>query len=103
MAEIELGENITTDQLDLAALPVGAILKIGSDALVALTGLRNPCGQIDGFEQGLLAVTRYHDDQGRLVQLAGVMAVVVLGGTVRPGDEISVLLPPKPHRPLERV
>ena len=100
----ELGENITTTGVDLLALPVGAVLRIGDDALVALTGLRNPCGQINGLRAGLLEAVRERDDEGRIVRrLAGVMGVVVHGGLVQPGSEIEVALPPGPRRPLERV
>ena len=100
----ELGENITTAGVDLLALPVGAVLRIGDDALVALTGLRNPCGQINGLREGLLEAVRERDDEGRIVRrLAGVMGVVIHGGLVQPGSEVEVALPPRPHRPLERV
>ncbi len=99
----DLGENITTENIDLLALPIGAILKIGPEALLAVTGLRNPCGQIDGFQEGLLAAVRPRAEDGTVRKLAGIMAMVVLGGPVSPGDSIEVSLPPGPHRPLERV
>lgn len=98
-----LGENVTTEGVDLHALGVGAVLALGGDALVALTGLRNPCGQIEGFRSGLLDQVRTRDADGRLVRRAGVMGVVVRGGTVRTGDGIEVAVPPGPHHPLERV
>ncbi|MEM7285071.1 MAG: MOSC domain-containing protein [Actinomycetota bacterium] len=99
----DLGENVTTADIDLLAMPVGTVLRLGDDALVALTGLRNPCKQIDGFSDGLLGAVLERDAAGGLVRLAGVMSVVVHGGTVRPGDGIEVSLPPGPHRRLERV
>lgn len=99
----ELGENITTHGVDLLSLPVGAQLAIGKSAVVELTGLRNPCAQIDHFQKGLLAAVLGRDDQGQLVRKAGVMGIVLTGGTVRPGDVIRVTLPPEPHQPLERV
>ncbi len=99
----DLGENVTTEGIDLLGLPVGSTLAIGPDALLALTGLRNPCGQIDRFEPGLLEVVRPRADDGTIRRLAGVMAVVVRGGTVRPGDPIAVARPPGPAHPLERV
>lgn len=99
----QLGENITTEGIDLLDLPVGTVLRIGGEALVSLTGLRNPCQQIDAFLDGLLGAVLDRDDAGRLRRLAGVMSVVVHGGVVRPGDAIEVALPPEPHRPLERV
>lgn len=99
----QLGENITTSGVDLLELPVGATLKVGSEALISLTGLRNPCKQIDAFSPGLLDEVRVRTEDGSLRLLAGVMAVVIFGGTVRPGDPIEVSLPPGQHRPLERV
>jgi MOSC domain-containing protein YiiM len=99
----DLGENITTSGVDLLDLPVATTLAVGPDVLLSLTGLRNPCGQIDGFKSGLREVFLDRDDDGRVLLLAGVMAVVVRGGTVRPGDPIAVARPPEPHHRLERV
>ncbi|WP_431912325.1 MOSC domain-containing protein [Nonomuraea jabiensis] len=99
----ELGENITTQGLDLLGLPVGTLLRIGEEAVVELTGLRNPCVQIDGFQNGLLKQVVGRDEAGHLVRRAGVMSVVRTGGVVRPGDVIRVELPAEPHRPLDRV
>ena len=99
----DLGENITTTGLDLLALPVGTVLRIGAGSLVALTGLRNPCSQIDAFERGLLKHVVARDADGRVVRKAGVMGVVLLGGTVARGDAIHVALPPEPHIALDRV
>ena len=98
----DLGENITTAGIDLLSLPVGAALRIGRDALVVLTGLRNPCVQIDGFAPGLLREVRVADGNG-VTRKAGVMGVVVQSGDVSPGDAIDVTLPPEPRRALERV
>ena len=99
----ELGENITTQGIDLLALPVGAVLKVGSEALIAVSGLRNPCAQIDAFQDGLLDTVLFRDDEGSMVRLAGIMGVVVNGGVVTPRDTIEVSLPPPPLRPLRRV
>ncbi|MDH5675879.1 MAG: MOSC domain-containing protein [Myxococcales bacterium] len=99
----QLGENVTTAGLSLVDLPTGAILRLGETALVAITGLRNPCGQIDDFQPGLLRKVSFRDDQGRLVRKAGVMGVVIAGGIVHPGDSIEVALPPGPAIALERV
>ena len=98
-----LGENVTTRGLDLLGLPTGARLHLGADAVVEVTGLRNPCTQLDGIQPGLMAATLGRGDDGNLVRKAGVMAVVVASGDVRPGDPIRVELPPEPHRPLEPV
>ncbi|MEU8363244.1 MOSC domain-containing protein [Nonomuraea sp. NPDC048882] len=99
----ELGENITTQGIDLLGLPVGTLLLIGGEAVVEVTGLRNPCLQIDGFGKGLLKEVVGRDEAGNLVRKAGIMSVVRTGGVVRPGDLIEVRLPDGPHRPLDRV
>ncbi|MDN0195155.1 MOSC domain-containing protein [Streptomyces sp. S.PNR 29] len=99
----ELGENITTRGIDLLALPVGTLLHIGDEAVVEVTGLRNPCLQIDTFQDGLLKQVVGRDEAGNIVRKAGIMSVVRVGGVVRPGDPIAVKLPDGPHRPLERV
>jgi MOSC domain-containing protein YiiM len=99
----DMGENVTTRGLDLLGLPRGAKLSLGDTAVVEVTGLRNPCAQLDRFQAGLMAAVLDRDDEGGLVRKSGVMAVVLTGGEVRPGDSISVELPPPPHRPLDRV
>ncbi|MEV7243800.1 MOSC domain-containing protein [Streptomyces sp. NPDC093248] len=99
----ELGENITTRGIDLLGLPTGAVLRIGDEAVVEVTGLRNPCRQIDGFRRGLLKQVVGRDAEGHVRYRAGVMGVVRMGGVVRAGDAISVELPDGPHRALERV
>ena len=96
----ELGENVTTRGVDLLALPTGTRLRLGVEAVVALTGLRNPCVQIDRFQRGLTAAVLARDEQGELVRKAGVMAVVLQGGLVRAGDALTIELPPPPHRRL---
>ena len=98
----QLGENITTTGVDLLGLPVGARLHIGS-ACVVLTGLRNPCQQINNFRPGLLKQVLRTDDAGQAVRLAGVMAVVARGGPVAAGDPIRVELPVEPHFALAPV
>lgn len=99
----DMGENVTTRGLDLLALPAGTRLRLGGTAEVEITGLRNPCSQIDRFQPGLMANVLDRDANGRVVRKAGVMAVVRRGGTVRPGDAILVQLPETPHHPLEPV
>lgn len=99
----ELGENITTRGVDLLGLPVGTLLRLGGEAVVELTGLRNPCRQIDGLQDGLLKQVVGHDEAGNVVRKAGVMSVVLTGGVVRPGDAVKVELPAGPHRPLDLV
>ncbi|SFR53987.1 MOSC domain-containing protein YiiM [Microbacterium azadirachtae] len=98
----DLGENITTRDIDLLALPVGTRLHVG-DVVVTITGLRNPCQQINNFQSGLLKQVIKTDDEGQVVRLAGVMGIVSRGGYVTAGDTINVELPPTPHFPLTRV
>jgi MOSC domain-containing protein YiiM len=99
----DMGENITTRGINLLGLPVGTRMHLGTSAIVAITGLRNPCVQLDRFQKGLTAAVLDRDADGNLVRKAGIMGVVVEGGEVRPGDSIRVELPPLPHRPLAPV
>jgi hypothetical protein len=99
----DMGENVTTRGIDLLALPVGARLRLGAEAVIELTGLRNPCAQLDRFQPGLMAAVLGRDAQGNLVRKSGVMAIVLTSGEVRPGDAIGVEMPPSPHQPLDRV
>ncbi|MFF5625176.1 MOSC domain-containing protein [Microbacterium sp. NPDC012755] len=98
----DLGENVTTRDIDLLGLPVGARLRFG-DAVVTITGLRNPCQQINDFQSGLLKQVVRTDEEGRVIRLAGVMGIVSRGGRVAAGDAIDIELPPPPHFPLTRV
>jgi MOSC domain-containing protein YiiM len=99
----QMGENVTTRGIALLDLPTGARLRLGDTAIVELTGLRNPCEQLNRFQAGLMAAVLGRDEHGNLVRKAGVMSVVVAGGVVRPGDPIHLELPPEPHRALDRV
>jgi MOSC domain-containing protein YiiM len=99
----QMGENITTRGINLLDLPTGARLHIANKAVVELTGLRNPCAQLDQFQSGLMAAVLDRDENGKLIRKAGVMGVVVVSGDVRPGDLIQIELPPEPHQSLERV
>jgi MOSC domain-containing protein YiiM len=96
----DLGENVTTLGLDLLALPTGTRLHLGLTAIVEVTGLRNPCIQIDGFQKGLMAATLDKGAGGNLIRKAGIMGIVLADGDVRPGDAIGVEMPTPPHRPL---
>ncbi len=98
-----MGENVTTRGLDLLALPRGTRLRLGPAAVIEVTGLRNPCAQLDNNQPGLTRAVLDRGPDGELIRKAGVMAIVVEGGTVRPGDVIGVELPPLPHLRLERV
>jgi MOSC domain-containing protein YiiM len=99
----DMGENITTRGIDLLKLPAGTQLHIGSMAVIEVTGLRNPCAQLDHFQPGLMAAVLDRDEHGNLIRKAGVMGIVLAGGSVQPGDPIHIELPPEPHRPLEPV
>jgi MOSC domain-containing protein YiiM len=99
----DLGENLTTQGVDLLALPRGAVLRLGEQAVLELTGLRNPCRQINGVQPGLMRAVLDQDEAGNVVRKAGVMAVVLAGGPVRPGDQVRVELPAEPHQRLEPV
>jgi len=99
----EMGENITTRGVDLLHLPVGTRLHLGAEAVVELTGLRNPCAQLDRLQPGLMEAVLDRDASGHVVRKAGVMGVVLTGGEVRPTDPIRVELPLQPHQPLQPV
>ncbi|MEO3855199.1 MOSC domain-containing protein [Acrocarpospora sp. B8E8] len=99
----EMGENVTTRGLDLLALPTGTRLRLGSEAVVEVTGLRNPCVQLDNFQHGLMKAVLGRTEDGELIRKAGVMAVVIKGGDVRPGDPIALEYPPEPHIRLAPV
>lgn len=98
-----IGENVTTRGIDLLGLPAGTRLHLGAEAVVEVTGLRNPCVQIDLFSKGMLKEVVHKGEDGELVRLAGIMSIVLVGGVVRPGDEIRVELPAEPHRALAPV
>ena len=100
LAPGDVGENLLTCGLDLLGLPTGTRLRLGATAEIEVTGLRNPCAQLDRFQPGLTAAMLDRAPDGALVRKAGIMAVVLTGGVVRPGDRIGVILPPGPPRPL---
>ena len=99
----EMGENVTTRGIDLLSLPTGTRLRLGGAALVEVTGLRNPCVQLDRFRPGLMAAVLGRDPDGNVVRKTGIMTIVLEGGEVRPGDPVGVELPTRPHRPLKPV
>jgi MOSC domain-containing protein YiiM len=99
----DVGENVTTYGIDLLALPQGARLRLGERAVVEVTGLRNPCYQLDNFQPGLMQAVLGRDSAGEPVRKCGVMAIVVESGDLRAGDPIAVALPAGPHRKLRVV
>jgi len=99
----DLGENITTRGLDLLSLPLGTKLAIGAQAVLQVTGLRNPCKQINAFQSGLMQAVLGRDEHGEITLRAGIMAIVLKGGPVQLGDRLVAELPPLPHEKLKRV
>jgi MOSC domain-containing protein YiiM len=99
----ELGENITTSGIDLLSLPAATRLHLGASAVVEITGLRDPCIQLDKFRRGLVAATLDRDADGNLIRKTGIMSIVVAEGDVRPGDAIRIEMPTEPHRLLQPV
>ncbi|SNS74547.1 MOSC domain-containing protein YiiM [Granulicella rosea] len=99
----EMGENITTAGVDLLSLPVGALISIGAEAVVEVTGLRDPCNLMNDLQPGLMKACIARDADGELVRKAGIMGTVLSGGEVRPGDSIRIELPPLPHRKMGPV
>jgi len=99
----QMGENVTTRGVDLLGLPAGARLHLGGDAVIEVTGLRNPCGKLNKIQPGLMKATLDRDAAGNLVRKAGIMAIVLAGGSVRPGHDIEIELPAGPHVALAPV
>ena len=99
----DMGENITTRGIDLLGLPRGARLAMGEEAIVEVTGLRNPCPQLNDFQDGLMEAVLDKAEDGSLIRKAGIMSIVIAGGVVKPGDKIKVNLPAEPHVALESV
>lgn len=100
LAPGQMGENVTTRGIDLLGLPTGARLHLGDSVVIEVTGLRTPCRKLDGIQTGLMAATRAKVGK-KVCFKAGIMAIVVAGGQVRPGDAVQVELPPEPHQPLQ--
>jgi MOSC domain-containing protein YiiM len=96
----QIGENVLTEGVDLLGLSTGTRLHLGGEAVVEVTGLRNPCVQLDRFRKGLMAAVFDRDADGGLVRKAGVMGIVLQGGEVRPGDPIRMEPPEGAYRPL---
>lgn len=98
-----MGENITTTGIDLLALYRGTQLHIGPEAIIEITGLRNPCNQLNGLQEGLMQALVFTNDQGQVVRKAGIMGVVLQGGWIKADDGIRVELPCEPHIGLDWV
>jgi MOSC domain-containing protein YiiM len=98
-----MGENITTQGIDLLSLPTDTILVFPDGTEVLITGLRNPCSQLDSYQKGLTSAVLDRDPHGKIIRKAGVMGIVKTGGEIYTDDPIKVILPPEPHKNLERV
>jgi len=98
-----MGENITTRGVDLLDLPRDTLMQIGDEVVIQVTGLRNPCKQLDNYQEGLLAAVLDKTSEGELIRKSGVMGIVIKGGDITAGDPIALKLPGKPHHKLERV
>ena len=99
----QMGENITTRGIALLDLPMGTHLRVWDTAVVEVTGLRNPCAQLDSLQPGLMAATLDRDEHNNLMRKAGIMGIVIVGGAVRPGNLVQVEWPPEPHQVLKPV
>ncbi|TGV04369.1 MOSC domain-containing protein [Flavivirga rizhaonensis] len=99
----EMGENITTKGIDLLSLPKDTILNIGKTARIKITGLRNPCNQLNLFKKGLMNAVLDKDENGALIRKAGIMGIVLENGIIEIGDTIQVIMPDMPHTKLDRV
>lgn len=99
----EMGENITTKGIDLLSLPKDTILNIGENARIQITGLRNPCNQLNIFKKGLMNAVLDIDENGDLIRKAGIMGIVLEGGAIAVGDTIEIILPDKPYIKLDMV
>ena len=99
----DIGENITTRGIDLLGLPVDTELQFGATARVRITGLRNPCHQLNDFQEGLTRAVLEKRPDGSVIRKSGIMGVVIAGGDVVAGDAITVFLPAAPHRPMDMV
>ncbi len=99
----DMGENITTRGIDLLKLPTDTLLYLGKEAVIKITGLRNPCAQLDHFQPGLMSAVLDKDKAGNIVRKAGVMSIVISSGVVSTGDRIYIELPPQPYRSLDKV
>lgn len=99
----DMGENVTTQGIDLLGLPRGTVLKFGEEAAVEITGLRNPCYQLNDFREGLMKACLDKAEDGSVIFKSGIMGIILKDGTIKPGDQIRVELPDGPHTPLDLV
>jgi len=99
----DMGENITTAGIDLLALPVDTVLHCGNDAKIKITGLRNPCSQLDKFQPGLMKAVIEKDTNGNIIRKSGIMGIVLKSGIISADDLITIEWPEKPHKKLEKV
>jgi MOSC domain-containing protein YiiM len=84
----QMGENITTRGLSILDLTVGTRLHVGESAVIEITGLRNPCKQLNDIDKRLLGEVARKLEDGTIMRKAGIMGIVLEGGVIRPGDAI---------------
>lgn len=99
----QMGENITTEGIDILNLPLNTVLKIGKEAQIQITGLREPCSKIDTIQKGLMKAVLAKDEQGNIIRKSGIMSIVIKSGEVKSGDSIEIILPQKPYIKLDIV
>jgi MOSC domain-containing protein YiiM len=87
-----LGENVLVDGIEVMSLPIGTPVELG-ETLLELTEVRNPCLQLNEMHPQLLkaVVTRV---DGQVQRNAGMLARILRGGWVRPGDPVII----RPHQ-----
>jgi len=98
----QMGENITTRGVDLLHLPQGSQLKIG-EAVIEVTGLRNPCKYLNDIATGLMKACIGTHDDGTIFPQSGVMGIILADGEIKAGDDIRIMTPPEPHKRLKPV
>lgn len=96
----QLGENVTTRGIGLLQLSVGTRLRLGPDAVIEVTGLRNPCHQINGIAPGMMDAVIDRAADGSLRRKCGIMAIVLASGMVSVGDAVALEHVPADHVPL---
>ncbi len=99
----DMGENITTRNIELLTLSRGTLLHVGAQAILEVTGLRNPCAQLNNFQEGLMQAVLDRDEKGNLIRKAGIMTIVKQGGPVAPNDPVRIEPPAGPFTALDRV
>jgi MOSC domain-containing protein YiiM len=77
-----LGENLVLSGLDLRQLPQDTHLRLGSEAIIALGKLREPCEQLTELDARM---------PESVVGRVGLMCRVIRSGRIKVGDTVAVL------------